>query len=68
MNLPVKLVRVIDAGKTIPPDLVKSATFFGYIGVEKSAIVEFDCRESASVALAVIRNSWPHCFCTILRK
>lgn len=68
MNLNVKLVRIIDPGKTIPPDLVKSASLIGFLGKEKCAVVEFDSRESALRALDVTKVAWPHSYCTILRK
>ncbi|VDK47389.1 unnamed protein product [Taenia asiatica] len=68
MNLSVKLVRIIDPGKTIPPDLVKSASLIGFLGKEKCAVVEFDSRESALKALSVTKIAWPHSYCTTLQR
>ncbi|CUT98637.1 lupus la ribonucleoprotein [Echinococcus multilocularis] len=66
MNLNVKLVRIIDPGKTIPPDLIKSASLIGFLGKERCAVVEFDSRESALRALGVTKSAWPYSYCTSL--
>ncbi|VDM33643.1 unnamed protein product [Hydatigera taeniaeformis] len=66
MNLDVKLVRIVDPGRVIPRDLVKSASLIGFLGKEKCAVVEFDSRESALRAIGVVKNTWPNSYCTIL--
>ncbi|VDD74452.1 unnamed protein product [Mesocestoides corti] len=66
MNLPVVLVRIVDAGKEVPRDLAKSASIHGYLGVQKCAVVEFESRNAAQQAVAFFREAWPKCYSAIL--
>ncbi|KAM7541930.1 hypothetical protein Aperf_G00000013864 [Anoplocephala perfoliata] len=64
-GLCVELVRIIDANKPIPSDLIKTATHLGYLGKEKCAVVEFDNKESALKALPLTKSLWPTTFATL---
>lgn len=58
-------MRIIDANKPVPYDLVKTAIHLGYLGKEKCAVVEFDTKESALKALPLTKSLWPASFATL---
>ncbi|VDK47294.1 unnamed protein product [Dibothriocephalus latus] len=66
VGIPVSLVRVIDAGRSVPHDLVKSQSIHGYLGSELCAVVEFETRELAHQAISFVRSLWPNCYSVIL--